>query len=245
MRETSLGAPGGLKTSLSLKAASQPRLLLSNQLSPVFALPCSLQTAGMPWVWPQAALQTLRSQPRGSMVSSWRAGGVRAGFSQHNSCVCLPQVLLRWPPGRVLHPCPCQHPTQDLEPPHTAGPSCQCSATLCVAAKPQGDPQVRSCGWISRHLRQHQGPAAPSCLCSLLAGQWAPYLARLDNSGSINAWSTDRSNAWIQVKGALCLEAPLGALQGHAGAEGLMDGQCFPSHICCFPLPSERGALRS
>ncbi|XP_031980102.1 coagulation factor VIII [Corvus moneduloides] len=30
-------------------------------------------------------------------------------------------------------------------------------------------------------------------------GQWAPYLARLDNSGSINAWSTDRSNAWIQV----------------------------------------------
>lgn len=116
---------------------------------------------------------------------------------------------------------------------------------LCVAAKPQGDPQVPSCGWISRHLRQHQGPAAPSCLCSLLAGQWAPYLARLDNSGSINAWSTDRSNAWIQVRGALCLEAPLGALQGHAGAEGLMDGQCFPSHICCFPLPSERGALRS
>ncbi|XP_069724170.1 coagulation factor VIII isoform X2 [Phaenicophaeus curvirostris] len=30
-------------------------------------------------------------------------------------------------------------------------------------------------------------------------GQWAPYLARLDNSGSINAWSTERSNAWIQV----------------------------------------------
>ncbi|NWV23242.1 FA8 factor, partial [Origma solitaria] len=30
-------------------------------------------------------------------------------------------------------------------------------------------------------------------------GQWAPYLARLDNSGSINAWSTDRGNAWIQV----------------------------------------------
>ncbi|XP_050757433.1 coagulation factor VIII isoform X1 [Gymnogyps californianus] len=30
-------------------------------------------------------------------------------------------------------------------------------------------------------------------------GQWAPYLARLDNTGSINAWSTDRSNAWIQV----------------------------------------------
>ncbi|NWQ88348.1 FA8 factor, partial [Burhinus bistriatus] len=30
-------------------------------------------------------------------------------------------------------------------------------------------------------------------------GQWAPYLARLDNSGSINAWSTDGSNAWIQV----------------------------------------------
>ncbi|KAF1486830.1 Coagulation factor VIII, partial [Pygoscelis antarcticus] len=30
-------------------------------------------------------------------------------------------------------------------------------------------------------------------------GQWAPYLARLDNTGSINAWSTDRSNTWIQV----------------------------------------------
>ncbi|XP_072733035.1 coagulation factor VIII isoform X1 [Ciconia boyciana] len=30
-------------------------------------------------------------------------------------------------------------------------------------------------------------------------GQWAPYLARLHNTGSINAWSTDRSNAWIQV----------------------------------------------
>ncbi|KAM6323128.1 coagulation factor VIII [Podargus strigoides] len=30
-------------------------------------------------------------------------------------------------------------------------------------------------------------------------GQWAPYLARLDNTGSINAWSTDRSRAWIQV----------------------------------------------
>ncbi|KAF2974191.1 hypothetical protein EK904_013054 [Melospiza melodia maxima] len=30
-------------------------------------------------------------------------------------------------------------------------------------------------------------------------GQWAPHLARLHNSGSINAWSTDRSNAWIQV----------------------------------------------
>ncbi|XP_009700286.1 PREDICTED: coagulation factor VIII-like [Cariama cristata] len=30
-------------------------------------------------------------------------------------------------------------------------------------------------------------------------GQWAPYLARLDNTGSINAWSTDSSNAWIQV----------------------------------------------
>ncbi|XP_039573364.1 coagulation factor VIII isoform X2 [Passer montanus] len=30
-------------------------------------------------------------------------------------------------------------------------------------------------------------------------GQWAPYLARLHNSGSINAWSTERSNAWIQV----------------------------------------------
>ncbi|XP_017674703.1 PREDICTED: coagulation factor VIII isoform X1 [Lepidothrix coronata] len=30
-------------------------------------------------------------------------------------------------------------------------------------------------------------------------GQWAPHLARLGNTGSINAWSTDRSNASIQV----------------------------------------------
>ncbi|KFO91748.1 Coagulation factor VIII, partial [Buceros rhinoceros silvestris] len=30
-------------------------------------------------------------------------------------------------------------------------------------------------------------------------GQWAPHLARLDNTGSINAWSTDHSNTWIQV----------------------------------------------
>ncbi|KFQ76980.1 Coagulation factor VIII, partial [Phoenicopterus ruber ruber] len=30
-------------------------------------------------------------------------------------------------------------------------------------------------------------------------GQWAPYLARLGNTGSINAWSTDHSNTWIQV----------------------------------------------
>ncbi|XP_068813186.1 coagulation factor VIII isoform X2 [Struthio camelus] len=30
-------------------------------------------------------------------------------------------------------------------------------------------------------------------------GQWAPHLARLDNTGSINAWSTSGSNAWIQV----------------------------------------------
>ncbi|KAM7161054.1 coagulation factor VIII [Macrochelys suwanniensis] len=29
--------------------------------------------------------------------------------------------------------------------------------------------------------------------------QWAPRLARLDHSGSVNAWSTDSSNSWIQV----------------------------------------------
>lgn len=60
------------------------------------------------------------------------------------------------------------------------------------------------------------GWAASLYLCTLLAGQWAPYLARLHNTGSINAWSTDRSNAWIQVKGALWLKALLRALQGHA-----------------------------
>ncbi|NXU57660.1 FA8 factor, partial [Turnix velox] len=30
-------------------------------------------------------------------------------------------------------------------------------------------------------------------------GQWAPYLARLDNTGSINAWSADSTVSWIQV----------------------------------------------
>ncbi|XP_077681671.1 coagulation factor VIII [Eretmochelys imbricata] len=30
-------------------------------------------------------------------------------------------------------------------------------------------------------------------------GQWAPRLARLDRSGSVNAWSTDSGNSWIQV----------------------------------------------
>uniref|UniRef100_A0A674GF34 ferroxidase n=1 Tax=Taeniopygia guttata TaxID=59729 RepID=A0A674GF34_TAEGU len=68
-----------------------------------------------------------------------------------------------------------------------------------LTTKPQGDPLAQCCAWTSHHLRQHQGPAAPLCLCSLPAGQWAPYLARLGNTGSINAWSTDRSNAWIQV----------------------------------------------
>ncbi|XP_061454964.1 coagulation factor VIII isoform X2 [Rhineura floridana] len=30
-------------------------------------------------------------------------------------------------------------------------------------------------------------------------GHWVPSLARLDNSGSINAWSTAQKNSWIQV----------------------------------------------
>lgn len=104
--------------------------------------PCSLQTAGMPWVWPQVALQTLRSQPRGSMVSSWRAGGVRAAsacithaFACPKFC-CTESLVVE----SFLHPCPCQHPNQDLELSHMPGPLCQCSASLCVATKPQGDP---------------------------------------------------------------------------------------------------------
>uniref|UniRef100_A0A8C5X6F3 ferroxidase n=1 Tax=Malurus cyaneus samueli TaxID=2593467 RepID=A0A8C5X6F3_9PASS len=43
------------------------------------------------------------------------------------------------------------------------------------------------------------GIAASQITASGQYGQWAPHLARLDNSGSINAWSTDRGNAWIQV----------------------------------------------
>ncbi|XP_070615911.1 coagulation factor VIII isoform X2 [Erythrolamprus reginae] len=30
-------------------------------------------------------------------------------------------------------------------------------------------------------------------------GKWVPSLARLDNSGSINAWRSDQKNSWIQV----------------------------------------------
>ncbi|XP_029853205.1 coagulation factor VIII isoform X2 [Aquila chrysaetos chrysaetos] len=48
-------------------------------------------------------------------------------------------------------------------------------------------------GLASRHIADSQITASGQY------GQWAPYLARLHNTGSINAWSTDRSNAWIQV----------------------------------------------
>ncbi|XP_009939830.2 coagulation factor VIII isoform X2 [Opisthocomus hoazin] len=50
-----------------------------------------------------------------------------------------------------------------------------------------------SLGLASGHIADSQITASGQY------GQWAPYLARLDNTGSINAWSTDRSNAWIQV----------------------------------------------
>lgn len=88
---------------------------------------------------------------------------------------------------------------------------------------------------------QHQGPAAASYLCALLAGQWAPHLARLDNTGSINAWSTNRNNAWIQVRGAAWLEAPLGHCKGTRVAAELcrrtrMVVHCFPNYILLFPL---------
>lgn len=116
-----------------------------------------------------------------------------------------------------------------------AGPLCQCSAILGVATKPQGGAQAQSRGWTSHYLRQ--GSAAPLCLCSLLAGQWAPYLARLDNTGSINAWSTDRSNAWIQVRGALCLEASLGVCKAVLMQKGSWMGSASPATSCCFLFP--------
>lgn len=139
-----------------------------------------------------------------------------------------------------LHPCPCQHPSQDLEPSHMAGPLCQCSATLCAATKPQGDPLAQCCAWTSHHLRQHQGPAAPLCLCSLPAGQWAPYLARLGNTGSINAWSTDRSNAWIQVRGASCLRHHCGHCKAMVMQKDSGMGSASPAihtYSCCFLFP--------
>lgn len=75
--------------------------------------------------------------------------------------------------------------------------------------------------------------ASCSYLCTLPAGQWAPYLARLDNTGSINAWSTAHGNAWIQVRGAPGLGTLLGTLQGHAGGwcTGQKDTQARPSEI--------------
>lgn len=69
-------------------------------------------------------------------------------------------------------------------------------------------------------LRAHLagGQLTNSCsssLRSLLAGPWAPKLARLHNSGSINAWSTGEGNPWIQVRGVLWPWVLLGTVPGH------------------------------
>ncbi|XP_074863955.1 coagulation factor VIII isoform X2 [Carettochelys insculpta] len=48
-------------------------------------------------------------------------------------------------------------------------------------------------GLASRHIADSQITASGQY------GQWAPKLARLDQSGSVNAWSADSGNSWIQV----------------------------------------------
>lgn len=57
--------------------------------------------------------------------------------------------------------------------------------------------------------------SSSSSLRTLLAGPWAPKLARLHNSGSINAWSTGEGNPWIQVRGVLWPRVLLGTVPGH------------------------------
>ncbi len=35
---------------------------------------------------------------------------------------------------------------------------------------------------------------------SIFKGYWEPYLARLNNQGKYNAWSTEQNSSWIQVR---------------------------------------------
>lgn len=38
---------------------------------------------------------------------------------------------------------------------------------------------------------------------NIFIGYWEPYLARLNNQGKYNAWSTEQNSSWIQV----CVES--------------------------------------
>lgn len=156
----------------------------------------------MPWGWPRATLRTPRSRRRGSTVSRGHCWRGAASASTAHACALakarLEQVpsihaYAGVPPGTLG--CPpivsgiC-HPARGHRPP---------GRSALLRPYPVGGQCIAPCS---------------SYLCTLPAGQWAPYLARLDNTGSINAWSTAHGNAWIQVRGAPGLGMLLGTLQG-------------------------------
>lgn len=123
-------------TLLSLQVAPQvgrdSKASLSNQLSLFFSffpLPVGLQIAKMPWGWPQATLQTLRSRHRGSTVSRGHCWQGAASASTAHACA-LAKARLEQVPS--IH-------AYAGVPPGGALPSCQGSATLHVATNPLGD----------------------------------------------------------------------------------------------------------
>lgn len=44
---------------------------------------------------------------------------------------------------------------------------------------------------------------------SVFEGYWEPHLARLNNHGKYNAWSTDQRKSWIQVRAFVCMHLRL------------------------------------
>ncbi|XP_018432457.1 PREDICTED: coagulation factor VIII [Nanorana parkeri] len=67
-------------------------------------------------------------------------------------------------------------------------------------------------------------------------GSWVPYLARLGNSGTINAWSAESENSWIQVD----LLAPMliHAIQTQ-GARQRLDSLYISQYIVFYSLNGE------
>lgn len=96
------------------------------------------------------------------------------------------------------------------ETPEGASPLHQGCVTLLEAADPRRWAMLRA-----HPAGEQLTTSCSSSLCTLLAGPWAPKLARLHNSGSINAWSTGEGNPWIQVRGDLWPWVLLGAVPGH------------------------------
>lgn len=171
----------------------------------------------MPWGWPQATLRTPRSRRRGSTVSRGHCWQRAGSASTAQSCALDKTRLEQVPSIRAYAGVP---PGTWGCPPIVSG--------LCHPVRGHRPPGR------SVLLRPYPGGGhgtalCSSYLCTLFIGQWAPYLARLDNTGSINAWSTAHGNAWIQVRGA----PRLGTLQGHASGwcTRQKDTQARPSEI--------------